>query len=94
LFPYAAREKDGSFNSPGIAIRLIMTSTDSFKLIVREHCESLFRFAMTLTRVESGARDNSELRLAGGHFVTRSGFSMIWQGAPQTQSNGRNQQTN
>ena len=37
---------------------------------------------------------NSELRIANGHLVTRSGFSTIWQGASPTQSNGRNQQTN
>ena len=34
-----------------------MTSTDSFEIIVREHYEPLFRFAMTLTRLESDARD-------------------------------------
>src|SRR4030095_7941873 len=34
-----------------------MTSTDSFEIIVREHYEPLFRFAMTLTRVDSDARD-------------------------------------
>src|SRR3954453_19539798 len=34
-----------------------MTSTDSFELIVREHYEPLFRFAMSLTRVESDAQD-------------------------------------
>src|SRR6187200_333420 len=34
-----------------------MTSTDSFEMIVREHYEPLFRFAMTLTRAESDARD-------------------------------------
>jgi RNA polymerase sigma factor (sigma-70 family) len=34
-----------------------MTSTDSFEIIVREHYEPLFRFAMTLTRAESDARD-------------------------------------
>ena len=36
---------------------LIMKSADSFEMIVREHYEPLFRFAMTLTRVESEARD-------------------------------------
>jgi len=34
-----------------------MKSTDSFEMIVREHYEPLFRFAMTLTRAESDARD-------------------------------------
>src|SRR5260370_40857248 len=34
-----------------------MTFTDSFEIIVREHYEPLFRFAMTLTRVEPDARD-------------------------------------
>jgi RNA polymerase sigma-70 factor (ECF subfamily) len=34
-----------------------MKSADSFEMIVREHYEPLFRFAMTLTRVESDARD-------------------------------------
>src|SRR4029450_4681775 len=34
-----------------------MTSTDPFEIIVREHYEPLFRFAMTLTRAESDARD-------------------------------------
>lgn len=34
-----------------------MKSIDSFEIIVREHYEPLFRFAMTLTRVESDARD-------------------------------------
>src|SRR6188768_4285130 len=34
-----------------------MTSTDSFEIIVREHYEQLFRFAMTLTRLEADARD-------------------------------------
>jgi RNA polymerase sigma-70 factor (ECF subfamily) len=34
-----------------------MTSTDSFEIIVREHYDPLFRFAMTLTRVEADARD-------------------------------------
>ena len=34
-----------------------MQSADSFELIIREHYEPLFRFAMTLTRAESDARD-------------------------------------
>ena len=34
-----------------------MTSTETFEIIVREHYEPLFRFAMTLTRAESDARD-------------------------------------
>jgi RNA polymerase sigma-70 factor, ECF subfamily len=34
-----------------------MTTTDSFEMIVREHYEPLFRFAMTLTRAEPDARD-------------------------------------
>ena len=34
-----------------------MKSTDSFEMIVREHYDPLFRFAMTLTRAESDARD-------------------------------------
>jgi DNA-directed RNA polymerase specialized sigma24 family protein len=34
-----------------------MTSTETFEIIVREHYEPLFRFAMTLARAESDARD-------------------------------------
>jgi RNA polymerase sigma-70 factor (ECF subfamily) len=34
-----------------------MTSTDPFEAIVNEHYESLFRFAMSLTRLESDAWD-------------------------------------
>jgi RNA polymerase sigma factor (sigma-70 family) len=34
-----------------------MMSVDSFEIIVREHYEPLFKFAMNLTRVESDARD-------------------------------------
>ena len=34
-----------------------MKSADPFEIIVREHYEPLFRFAMTLTRLESDARD-------------------------------------
>jgi RNA polymerase sigma-70 factor (ECF subfamily) len=34
-----------------------MTSTETFEIIVREHYEPLFRFAMTLARVEADARD-------------------------------------
>ena len=34
-----------------------MNSTDQFEAIVCEHYESLFRFAMSLTRSESGAGD-------------------------------------
>src|SRR6187549_3125603 len=34
-----------------------MKSADPFEIIVREHYEPLFRFAMTLTRVEADARD-------------------------------------
>ena len=34
---------------------------------------------------------NSELGIANGHLVTRSGFSTIWQGASPTQTNGRHQ---
>src|SRR5258707_15200850 len=34
-----------------------MNSPDHFELIVGEHSEPLFRFAMTLTRAESDARD-------------------------------------
>jgi RNA polymerase sigma-70 factor (ECF subfamily) len=34
-----------------------MKSADSFEIIVHEHYEPLFRFAMTLTRAESDARD-------------------------------------
>ena len=34
-----------------------MTSTETFEIIVREHYEPLFRFAMTLTRAESDAHD-------------------------------------
>jgi RNA polymerase sigma-70 factor, ECF subfamily len=37
--------------------RPIMTSADTFEMIVREHYEPLFRFAMSLTRVEADARD-------------------------------------
>lgn len=34
-----------------------MTSADAFEMIVREHYEPLFRFAMSLTRAEAEARD-------------------------------------
>ena len=37
--------------------QLIMKPADSFEMIVREHYEPLFRFAMTLTQGESDARD-------------------------------------
>jgi RNA polymerase sigma-70 factor, ECF subfamily len=50
-------KKDGSLNSRGTAIQPIMTPTNSFEIIVREHSGPLFRLAMTLTRVESDARD-------------------------------------
>src|SRR5436853_5312915 len=34
-----------------------MNSTDQFETLVSEHYEALFRFAMSLTRMESDARD-------------------------------------
>src|SRR5207342_1124080 len=34
-----------------------MNSTDQFEMIVGEHYEPLFRFALSLTRSESDARD-------------------------------------
>jgi RNA polymerase sigma-70 factor (ECF subfamily) len=37
--------------------RRTMNSTDQFEAIVSEHYEPLFRFAMSLTRAESDARD-------------------------------------
>jgi len=41
----------------GTANQQLMKSADPFEIIVREHYEPLFRFAMTLTRLESDARD-------------------------------------
>ena len=41
----------------GAANQQLMKSADPFELIVREHYEPLFRFAMTLTQAESDARD-------------------------------------
>jgi RNA polymerase sigma factor (sigma-70 family) len=41
----------------GTANQQLMKSADPFEIIVREHYEPLFKFAMTLTRVESDARD-------------------------------------
>src|SRR5882762_5832427 len=34
-----------------------MNSTDQFEALVREHYESLYRFAMSLTRAEADAQD-------------------------------------
>jgi len=45
-------------------------------------------------RERSLTDSNSDLRMANGHLVTRSGLSTICQGASPTQANGRNQQTN
>ena len=41
----------------GTANQQLMKSADPFEIIVREHYEPLFRFAMALTRVEADALD-------------------------------------